>query len=342
MTVINFPTHSTGKIDPLIQSIIQPGLDIPAEKTAPTFDPLVPTIFHEPWWLDIVTGGDYALAEVSENGETVGRLPYFLRSRLGMRYSIMPPMTHFLGPAIVEGDGNAPTRFLRRGEITHELIRKLPPASLYRYKCHRDITDTIAFQQENFLTNVQFTHEVAPAPEEVLWKNLRGKKRRKIRRAEQLLTVEIMNDPLEFWKMYDGNLKNKGLQNVCERRLCLHMIEACLSRGRGKILTARDEKKEVVAAVFFVWDETASFYFMSTRTPDSENAISLLAWEGMKDAASRNLIFDFDGLSNSSSVLFFTEFGGTISPRYVVTRSTLAGGVAMAIKDWRRDSRYFF
>src|SRR4051812_753900 len=77
----------------------------------PTYDPLAPTIFHEGWWLDIVTGGNYKLAQVQENGEVIGRLPYFPRSRLGITYSIMPPMTHFVGPAIVEGEGNHTTKF---------------------------------------------------------------------------------------------------------------------------------------------------------------------------------------------------------------------------------------
>jgi hypothetical protein len=304
---------------------------------------LTPTVFHEPWWLDIVTGGKYDAVEMSDNGKTVGRLYYFLRRRGGLKYSIMPPMTHFLGPAIIDDGGNAATRFLRRANITRELIAKLPAASIYHYKCHRDITDAIAFQQEKFHTAVQFTYEMFPDAEEVLWKNLRGEKRKKIRSAQREVTISLIQDPMEFWQFYDANLNKKGSKNVCSQDICCRLIEGCLIRGRGRMHAAYDKNHHMIAAIFCVWDDTSSYYFMSTRAPDAHHgAISLLVWEAMKDAASRGLIFDFDGLNNSKAVLFFTEFGGIISPRFIVTRQTLLGGIALRTKNMCRESRYFY
>lgn len=335
MTVLDFAPKSA-------METLQKLAEGPAKEPGMAYDLLAPTIFHEPWWLDMVTGGDYQMAEVRDGGTVIGRLPYFPRRRLGLRYSIMPPMTHFLGPAVMEGEGHAPTRFLHRLEITHALIRQLPALSLIHYKCHGDVTDVIAFQQEQFLTGVQFTHEIAPKAEDVLWMNLRSKKRKKIRHARQLVTVEQVRDPLEFWNIYDSNLRARGMKNVCEKRLCCQLIEACLNRGRGRIYAARDHTQSIVAAVFCIWDAKSCFYFMSTRAPNADNAVSLLTWEAMVDAASRGLVFDFDGLNRAQSVLFFTEFGGVISPRYTVTRHTLAGGLAYAAKNWRRESRFFY
>ena len=240
----------------------------------------------------------------------------FPRRRGGFKYSIMPPMTHFLGPSIIDDGGNPSTRFLRRAHITRELIRKLPPASVYQYKCHRDITDAIAFQQEKFHTAAQFTYEVFPAAEDALWKNLRSEKRKKIRSAQRSVTVSDILDPFEFWQFYDSNLQKKGIPNVCDRHICCRLIEGSLSRGRGRVYGAFDKNHQMAAAVFCVWDETSSYYFMSSRTSHAHHgAISLLAWEAMKDAAARGLIFDFDGLNNSKAVLFFTEFGAALSAR---------------------------
>jgi len=109
----------------------------------PVANPLIPTIFHEPWWLEIVTGGNYAITEVTDSGRTIGRLYYFLRRRAGgLEYSIMPPMTHFLGPATIDNGGDHTTRFLRRAEITRELVQKLPPPAFISinvigyYRCY--------------------------------------------------------------------------------------------------------------------------------------------------------------------------------------------------------------
>lgn len=38
-------------------------------------NPLIPTIFHEHWWLDIATGGRFDIAKVTQAGKTVGWLP---------------------------------------------------------------------------------------------------------------------------------------------------------------------------------------------------------------------------------------------------------------------------
>lgn len=309
----------------------------------PAANPLIPTIFHEPWWLEIATGGNYQMIDICDNGKTVGRWHYFPRRRNGIKYSIMPPMTHFLGPAVIDDGGNPSTRFLRRTQITHELIRKLPPASIYQYKCHRDITDAIAFQQERFHVGVQFNYEIFPAAEETLWKNMRGEKRKKIRSAQRSVTLSDIKDPLQFWRFYDANLKKKGSVNVCEQRLCCQLIEAVISRGCGRIWAAWDKKQQLVAAVFCIWDGTCSFYFMSSRSPEAHHgAVSLLTWEAIKDAAARGLIFDFDGLNNPKAVLYFTEFGGIISPRFVVTRQSVVGGIALGIKNMRRESKYFY
>src|SRR5260370_19502090 len=80
----------------------------------PCCDPMVPTIFHEDWWLKIATGGKFAIAEVKDAGRTVGRLPYCVTSRFGMKMIRMPALTYFLGPAVDEGVGNPTTRFLKR------------------------------------------------------------------------------------------------------------------------------------------------------------------------------------------------------------------------------------
>jgi hypothetical protein len=70
---------------------------------------LIPTIFHQPWWLDIATRGQWAEVECIHNGSAVGRMPYLCRNRLWFKTSDMPMLSHFLGPAVNPG-GAAPIR----------------------------------------------------------------------------------------------------------------------------------------------------------------------------------------------------------------------------------------
>jgi hypothetical protein len=65
------------------------------------------------------------------------------------------------------------------------------------------------------------------------------------------------------------------------------------------------KKKILRLLIFYVRDDAASYYMMTTRilTSDSKT-VSALIWHAMQDAAQRQLIFDFAGLHAASSVLF--------------------------------------
>jgi len=281
---------------------------------------LIPTVFHEPWWLEIV-GCD--VVEVESGGKTIGRLPYLLSRRMGFTYIATPPITHFLGPAIDEGEGNVNTRFLKRRSITRDLIDKLPAVSLVKIKCHRGIKDAIAFQEENFKVSVQFTCEVHPASEEVLWRGMRDKTRNVVRRSQETLLTDRPAEVEEFLGFYQKNLDARDLRSHLDLTICKKLIVSSVDRGCGKIYTARKQGGTIAAAIFCVWDAQCAYYLMATDDRESHNgAISLLIWEAVKDATQRNIIFDFDGLHNRGSALLYGGFSANMQPRFVANRSS--------------------
>jgi len=304
-------------------------------------DPLAPTVFHEQWWLDIATGGRYDRVEVVSNGKCVGWLPYFMQNRFGLKFSIPPRMTHVLGPAIDAGAGSADSRAHRRACVTRELIAKLPPAAIYHYKCQREVTDVTAFQQENFATSVQFTHELFPQSADVLWAKMRKKKRSQIRRAQEVVKVSTIDDPELFWRFYESNVEQRGLRNYYIKADVLRCIEQAFARGCGRIYAAKSKDGALVAAIWCVWDHSSCYYFMSSRTACAhDGAVSLLLWQAIQDAAQLGLIFDFDGVSSNESVAFFGGFGGRLTPRFKATRTSAAGRLVWEFKELRRPNRF--
>src|SRR4051794_14802006 len=200
--------HSKTLPQPLLQSY---GTEL--ENPGPPADSLFPTIFHEEWWLNVATDNNFEVAEFTAGGRTLGRLPYCVRKRFGQKVMHMPHLTYFLGPAIDEGEGSRNNRFLKRLEMTRELIDKLPLGLSKYVKCHAGITDVIAFQEHAFRTYVQFTHEVRPGPVEMIWEQMRNKTRNVIRRAEEQLSIREMTDPAEFLKLFEKNVALRGGQN---------------------------------------------------------------------------------------------------------------------------------
>ncbi len=304
------------------------------------FDPLAPTVFHQTWWLNAVTGGDYAEAEVNQGGRRVGRFPYVLSSILaGQKLCGMPLLTHFLGPAIDEGRGAACNRVLRRAQITRELLAQVPRAGGFWHVMHRGTADTLVYQEMGFDISVQFTFEVAPDKPDVLWGNMRDKARNVVRRAEEQHHVADL-DASAFGAVYNDNLARGGTASRYSPALLERVCQAAISRGQGRIIAAENAAGQIAASIFYVWDTDAAYYLLSTRRPDSGNgAVSLLLWHAMQDAAARGLIFDFEGVVTSGSALFFTGFGGVIKPRYVVSRFSLAHRVAGRLSNpFRRGS----
>jgi GNAT acetyltransferase-like protein len=307
------------------------------------FNPLAPTIFHEEWWLDAATGGRFEVAEVRADGRIVGSFPFHKTKRFGLTTIRTPELTYFLGPAIDEGQGSPNTRFLKRLQITRELIERLPRASWQYVKCHRRVTDVIAFQEAGFRTYVQFTHEIEPRPVAILWKQMRNKTRNVIRRAQERFAVSEWADPFAFLRFYKCNLERKKQIRELDMSLCGKIIAASLARQRGRILAAHDNHGRIVAANFCAWDETSAFYLLSARGLGSCNsATSLLLWEAVKQAARRDLTFDFAGLGNTGSILVYSGFTARISSRYVAVRARRLARVMNELKSLFAPENCFY
>jgi hypothetical protein len=285
-------------------------------------DPLIPTVFHEPWWLNAASGGHYQEVSVSSGGMVVGRLPFALVP-MPARCALctMPNLTHFLGPGIDAGEGAPANRALKHDGILRELLARLPRFTGFYQKLHRDIADTLVFQDDGYRTSVQFTYEISFAPIGEIWANMRDKTRNVIRRAEEQYSVVNVQDPAEFAAVYDRNLQARGMTNYYHA--IVPVCGAALQRDAGRIIAARDSAGRMAAAIFYVWDATSAYYLLSTRSDNAANcAVSLLIWRAIQDSVARGLIFDFDGVATPGSRLFYTGFGGAVAPRYIVSRYT--------------------
>lgn len=292
---------------------------------------LIPTIFHEPWWMEIASEGSWSEALVSSGGLPVGRLPYQIsKMPLGMKALGMPTLAHVLGPAVApQLAGENFPRSLKELSIVGDLLAQLPKASHISFRLHSGITNTLAFDINGFICKPEFTVMVEPDTRESLWLQMRDKTRNVIRRAEESLHVESLPDSEVFLDFYQENLHRSGRKNTYRRRTCSRLIAECLQRAVGRILIARDKSGKIQAAVFTVWDKSTEFYFMSTRRPDSLNgAICLLMWEALQHASKNGLHFDMDGIHVAKdglpNLLLLTGFGGAIKTRYLVYRTSPA------------------
>jgi hypothetical protein len=248
-------------------------------------------------------------------------------------------MVHVLGPALsarpATGRPVPPTKEIL---LIGELLAQLPRASHISFRLHGGIAQTLAFDAAGFTNTAHYTVEITPAPPLVLWRNLRDKTRNVIRRAREQMAVDgTALNPSSFFDFYEANLRAKGAVNHYDRQRTVSLIDAALRRGVGHVLAVLDPSGQPQAALFAVWDRRSEYYLMSTRREGAMNgATSLLIWESLVHAGSLDLIFDMDGIHVTQGALpnflLLTGFGGTIRPRFQVSRSSGLVGVAKSAR----------
>ncbi|MGP3695941.1 GNAT family N-acetyltransferase [Rhodobacter sp. NSM] len=323
---MDLSTFATARANP-VGTASAPSRELKQRSSATTavrLDPLSPTIFHEPWWLDAASPYGWAETVVRSENRVVGRLPYMLvRKPFGQVSCEMPTFAHFLGPAVDAGKGAPANRALKHAQITRELHEQLPRAGNVYMRMHRDVTDVLVFAEAGMHMLANFTYEIAPGPEQAIWSGMRDKTRNIIRRAQEKHTVSETLSPAAFASFYRHNVDLAGHESYYETDDITRVCLAALDRGRGRILSATAADGSIAGAIFTVWDATSCYYLLASRSKGiDQGATSLLVWEAIRHAAGKGLIFDFDGLYTRGNRVFFTGFGGEVRPRYVVCSST--------------------
>lgn len=292
------------------------------------------SIFHEPWWLDIATGGNWSVAQVRRGKEVVGELPYY-STRMGMwRISHLPPLTRTLGAVIKPAGLDALHEQHHRLNVTSELIEQLPHFDSFFQLFDPRIEDALAFALHGFTVSARYTFQIAPdCTAAEAWARLHGKTRNVIRSADRQLTAAPIATPSEFLQFYEANLLERSRTNAYGTAVMRQLVNAFVARKAGHLLGAYGPDGRLVAAIGLVWDRHAMYYLLSSRALGAHGgSISLLIWLGIQHALERKLTFDFDGFSSPSTYNFLDGFGGALKQRLGVERLGTLYSVARILK----------
>lgn len=292
------------------------------------------SVFHEAWWLDLATDGNWRAATVRRGNEIVGEMPYSLGRKGLWRTSQMPPLTRTLGPALKPLAGDPAHATLDRIDITTQLIEQIPEVDSFYQIFDPRVEDALAFGLNGFTVSTRYTLQFgAERDVEQLWKGLNGKTRNLIRTGQKFVRVAPIESPAEFNRFYDANLAVRNRSNIYGTDLMQRLVSAFVERGAGYLLGAYDANGLLVAAIGVTFDSHAAYYLLSSRSPSAHGgAISVLIWAAIQDAMKRKLTFDFDGIPNANTYRFLSGFNPTLRPRLVVERHKPVWSMAKAAR----------
>ncbi|MEX3940373.1 GNAT family N-acetyltransferase [Paraburkholderia sp. BR10937] len=299
-----------------------PVLEAPAATSTPVPVRAAPSIFHERWWLDIATQGDWKLAVVKQDDEVIGEMPYAMQRTRLWRVSHLPPLTRTLGPVIKSVTGSEARQLHHELDVTGKLIEQLPDCDSFFQVLDPRIDDALAFALHGFTVTARYTFRIdRNTTADEAWKRLNSKTRNVIRSASRELTVVPDIAPAEFIAFYEANLAARSRTNAYGDVVMRDLVNAFVERKAGVLLGAFGQGGKLVAAVGLVWDHQAMYYLLSSRAQDAHSgSISLLLWTGIGRALERKLTFDFDGFSSPSTFSFLNGFGATLTQRLGVER----------------------
>lgn len=282
------------------------------------------SIFHEEWWLDALAPGRWREVTSVRGGRVAGYLRFVERREGALTICEMPQITRFLGPVLSAPSGKTEARARSTYSIMSEILEQLAGYDHVEMTLDTDCNDLTPFLASGFDVRVHPTLLLdCKRPADELWAGLRDKTKNVIRRARERLTIHDVDDIGQFVQFYRANLD--GAEPLFDFAALSPAFAAANSRNRCKIVAAIDSDGITHAQVFFLWDDTYVYYFLSTRDKHVAHlgAVSLLLWKGIELAHASGRQFDFDGgINDDAGYRFKVAFGGELAHRFDVVRTT--------------------
>lgn len=282
-------------------------------------------LFSQHWWLDAVCGeGNWDVVVVQRDGEILGSMPFYIKSKYGRKSIVQPPLTQTLGPWLRSTTAKYSKSLGQQKKILTSIIEQLPEYYMYNQLWHYTYTNWLpfywkGFEQKTFYTyvlpNLNDTHK--------LWEEFESKIRTDIRKASNRFNIQVREDlgVDEFLELNKMTFARQGLKVPYSNELVWRIDSACKQRNCRKIWIAEDDLGQRHAGLYIVWDHNSAYYLMGGGNPNlrTSGATSLLMWEAIKHASTVTKRFDFEGSMIEPIERWLRGFGAIQVPYFNIT-----------------------
>jgi hypothetical protein len=293
------------------------------------------SIFHEPWWLDIATDGQWTELLV-EDGGAVARLRHALELSNGRLVSRMPTLVRGLGPEFFGLHGKPVTIRRHKMALARKLIEGLSGLAHFEQVFDPRVEEASMFSLERgFTVSLEYGYRIAArTTEEQRWAAMTDKVRNTIHTASHHFEIVPIKDANLFCDFHDASLR--GVPNFHGPARMRRLVTAIQTHRAGQMFGTVDKDGELAAAMLLVWDEAAVRNLIVARDREraGNGALSLLLSHGMRVSADRGVDFDLDGAAKPGQWSFLSGFGADLVHRLLVTRTD--PGYLPPYRPWRQ------
>jgi hypothetical protein len=290
-------------------------------------------VFMQPWWLDVVCQqGEWDVWLFEKNGEVVAATTCFLRKKYGLRFIVQPPLTQYAG--IWWKDltfSKKHQEYHHVKDVLNQWINQIPTVPFFQQQYAYTLTDWQPFYWKGFQQTTRYTYILNPIQDlTTIYNHFHENTKRKIRKAAeaglQILRFETESDDTAFDAFYHLNsltFQKQGLKNPIDIHLFKQLDLVLKSKQGRTIYLARDAHGVYNAALYLVYDSKSAYYLaggVDVSIPKN-NALYLLLWTAIQDAAQRVSTFDFEGSMLPQIEPVFRAFGATQMPYFRIFKA---------------------
>ena len=282
------------------------------------------TIFHKSYWLE-ASGKEFKIYGYFKGEELIAGVPVVVGdSKLGIKRSLHPPLTPYLGVIFRESQAKYVKRISDEKEISRNIAARIKEDFGFIYfNFAPSFTDLQPFIWEGFSSGVRYTYLLELSDLSDIWNNMDGKKRNHIKRAEKDgIHLESEGDFGQMFALVEKTFERQK-KKPSFRPFAYKYNKVLSQKGQCASFVARNKAEEAIASVYIVWDEKRSYQLLAGYDPIKvhSGASALTIWEAIKFTKEELRLnqYDFEGSMLPPVEQFFRKFGGKLTPYYFVT-----------------------
>jgi hypothetical protein len=277
------------------------------------------SIFHQDWWLEIASEGNWSRIEVVDNQDLIITLPFTIKKKFNLTIIGQDRYSAFLGPAARiknENNKSIDIETSKYYEISEELISKIPKCSVFAQKFSTYVKNTLPWIWCNYSSSSRYTHVLNTLPIK-----LRSNISADIKRAKKNNLIFTKSDNVD--KLISMQIKNFKRQKIAypyKKNIIFLLIEECIKRKKGNLYSVYNEYGDILAMNFIVNDLDRKYNLFSARTHEFSNngAQSYCLSQSINESMADGSIFDFEGSMHQGIEKFYRGFNpDVISYQYV-------------------------
>ena len=272
-------------------------------------------IYAYAWYLDIVCGKWDALVE----DDYVNVMPLSRGEKYGFLYTYPPPYAQQLGVFS--------TKQITKEKVT-EFLSSIP--AKYKY-IEMNLNTLNRTNDKSFETGEGVTHLLdLISPYATLHTNYSTQTKRNLKKAfASSLTVSKNVQPKKVIDIFKANRGKEHTIKAVHFTILNNLMQACIKNGHGHSWGVYTKEKELCAGAFFVESNRRTiFLFSGTNKKAFEtHAMTFLINRYIEENAQKNLVFDFEGSTDSDLARFYKGFGSKEVHFMQVRKNNLPGPV---------------